>query len=209
MDSSGKTPGQVAADAADAGDCSFYCPDNYAPNDSVGYLMRRIMAMVGQSVERELEPTGLTNAQWVPLLKIHMGVASTVAELARECDLDAGSMTRLLDRLEAKGLCQRVRSSSDRRVVNIELTDAGREAAKHIPTTLCKVHNAHLACFSEDEWHLLKGFLRRMLDNAQQLQATTGAAATPAPAARAAVSADPVSAEPVASTPPHPAVDKP
>jgi hypothetical protein len=53
----------------------FYCPDDYRPNDSVGYLMRRIMSLVSQGVERELEPAGLTNAQWVPLLKLQMGAA--------------------------------------------------------------------------------------------------------------------------------------
>src|SRR5712672_225166 len=68
----------------------FYRPDNYAPDESVGYLMRRILNTVSLEVERELEPSGLTNAQWVPLLKLYMGVASTVAELAQKCQLDAG-----------------------------------------------------------------------------------------------------------------------
>ena len=152
----------------------FYCPDDYKPNDSVGYLMRRIISLVSQGVERELEPSGLTNAQWVPLLKLQMGLASTVAELARECDLDAGSMTRLLDRLEAKDLCRRVRSLDDRRVVNLELTDAGRIAAKEIPVVLCRLQNQLLAGFSEDEWQLLKVFLRRILDTAQTLPSVTG-----------------------------------
>ena len=159
----------------------FYCPDDYKPNDSVGYLMRRIISLVAQGMERELEPAGLTNAQWVPLLKLQMGLASTVAELARECDLDAGSMTRLLDRLEAKDLCRRVRSLDDRRVVNLELTDAGRIAAKEIPLVLCRLQNQLLAGFSEDEWQLLKVFLRRILDTAHTLPSVTGNAATAAP----------------------------
>ena len=54
------------------------------------------------------EPGGPTFPQWLPLYKLHMGEATTVAELARECQLDTGAMTRLLDRLEAKGLCRRV-----------------------------------------------------------------------------------------------------
>src|SRR5665647_2543475 len=103
----------------------FYRPGSYQPEDSVGYLMRRILHTFSLAVEHELEPSGLTNAQWVPLLKLSTGCASTVAELARECQLDAGGMTRLLDRLEAKGLLRRVRSSEDRRVVNLELTDQG------------------------------------------------------------------------------------
>lgn len=149
----------------------FYRAEGYRPDDSVGYLMRRIISLVGQGIERELEPAGLTNAQWVPLLKLHMGRASTVAELARECDLDAGSMTRLLDRLEAKQLCRRVRSSDDRRVVNLELTDAGRVAARGIPDILCRVQNSLLAGFSVEEWQILKGYLRRIHETAQALHA--------------------------------------
>ena len=151
----------------------FYRTEGYSPDDSVGYMMRRIISLVGQGIDREMESAGLTNAQWVPLLKLHMGVASTVAELARECELDAGSMTRLLDRLEAKQLCVRVRSKNDRRVVNLELTNAGRAAAQQIPKILCRVQNTHLAGFSIEEWQNLKGYLRRILDTAQTLNAIT------------------------------------
>lgn len=150
----------------------FYRAEGYKPDDSIGYLMRRILSLIAHGVERELEPKGLTNAQWVPLLKLYMGHASTVAELARECDLDAGSMTRLLDRLEAKELCRRIRSSEDRRVVNLELTAAGRTAAKEIPVILSRVQNAHLAGFSVEEWQTLKSYLRRILETAQTLQAS-------------------------------------
>jgi len=162
------TPG---GQAAAAGPADFYAADNYVPNESIGYMMRRIIALVGQEVERELEPSGLTNAQWVPIFKLYMGCASTAAELARQCELDAGSMTRLLDRLEAKQLCSRVRSSDDRRVVNLELTEAGRAAAQDIPRILCGAQNALLAGFSADEWNTLKGYLQRMLQTAQHLQA--------------------------------------
>lgn len=150
----------------------FYRAEGYTPDDSIGYLMRRIISLVGQGIEREMEAAGLTNAQWVPLLKLYMGCASTVAELARECDLDAGSMTRLLDRLEAKQLCRRVRSSDDRRVVNLELTEAGRIAAQEIPAILSRVQNAHLAGFTVEEWQVLKSYLRRILETAQTLQAS-------------------------------------
>ncbi|MDB5870590.1 MAG: MarR family transcriptional regulator [Ramlibacter sp.] len=149
---------------------AFYDPDNYQPSESVGFMMRRILNLVTTQVDREFEPSGLTSAQWVPLLKLHMGAGSTVAELARNCQLDAGSMTRLLDRLEAKGLVRRVRSSEDRRVVNIELTDEGTAAAKTIPAVLCSVQNSHMRGFTVEEWQQLKGLLRRILDNATAIQ---------------------------------------
>jgi DNA-binding MarR family transcriptional regulator len=168
-----KTPPARAGSAKERATAApaFYHPDNYQPEESVGYMMRRILNTVALEVERELEPSGLTNAQWVPLLKLYMGSASTVAELARECQLDAGGMTRLLDRLETKGLLRRVRSSEDRRVVNLELTDEGRAAARNIPAVLCGVQNAHMRGFTVQEWKTLKGLLRRILDNALDIQA--------------------------------------
>ena len=151
---------------------TFYSADTYRAEESVGYLMRRIMSAVAQAVDREMsDPDGPTYPQWIPLHKLQVGAATTVAELARECLLDAGAMTRLLDRLEAKGLCRRVRSLEDRRVVNIELTDEGRAAAQQVPEILSRVQNEHLAGFSEAEWEQLKSFLRRILDNAQALAA--------------------------------------
>lgn len=149
---------------------AFYCAKDYRPEDSMGYLMRQILNGVAQQVEEQLAHTELTNAQWIPLFKLYMGKASTVAELARECQLDAGAMTRTLDRLEGKGLCRRERSDSDRRVVNITLTDAGRTAAAEIPHVLSRVQNANLSGFSAEEFETLKGFLRRILVNGQTIQ---------------------------------------
>ena len=98
------------------------------------------------------------------------------AELARACELDNGATTRLLDRMEAKGLVQRVRSEQDRRVVNIQLTPAGTQAAADIPQVLCEVQNTHLEGFSAEEFENLKGYLRRILDNAQRIKAANNAA---------------------------------
>jgi len=146
----------------------FYDLDNYRPEDSVGYLMRLILNSMAHGIDAQLAGSDLTNAQWLPMLKLHQGHASTVAELARACNLDAGAMTRLLDRLEAKGLCKRIRSETDRRVVNIALTDTGREVAHGIPQVLCSVLNQHLTGLNADEFATLKGLLQRVLANTSQ-----------------------------------------
>jgi DNA-binding MarR family transcriptional regulator len=148
---------------------AFYQAESYRPEDSVGYLMRQILNRVGQDIERQLAHTDLTNAQWIPLFKLYSGSATTVAELARGCNLDAGAMTRMLDRLEAKGLCTRLRSETDRRVVNIALTPAGSKAASDIPEILSGVQNAHLAGFNAEEFETLREYLRRILNNAQSI----------------------------------------
>ena len=147
----------------------FYRAKDYGAEDSVGYLMRRVTNGIAQEVDRRLESVGLTNAQWVPLLRLHLGHGATVAELARGCQTDAGAMTRMLDRLEAKGLIRRLRSTEDRRVVNIELTSDGVQAARQITAVLCEVQNALLGGIDREEWLALLGTLRRMLDNARAL----------------------------------------
>lgn len=162
----------AAAKRAAPKQVAFYRARGYGAEKSVGYLMRQIVTSIGRGVDQRLESIGLTNAQWMPLLKLQLGQAVNVAELARECEVDAGAMTRMLDRLEAKNLIRRVRSTDDRRVVNLELTDEGVKAARQIPGVLCEVQNAHLCGFTADEWDALKTSLRRMLANGEALNRT-------------------------------------
>jgi DNA-binding MarR family transcriptional regulator len=148
----------------------FYRANDYTADESVGYLVRRLLTSMRCETDKRLEPHGLTHAQWEPLYKLRKCQANTVAELAREMQIDPGATTRLLDRLEAKGLCRRVRSTDDRRVVNLELTPEGETAADKVPAALADMMNAHLAGFSKDEWQSLLGFMRRMLVNAEGMR---------------------------------------
>ena len=146
---------------------SFYRAAGYCADESVGYLMKRVLMAIAQAADKRLEPQGITHAQWGPLFMMRRSRASTVAELARELQTDPGAMTRLLDRLESKGFCRRSRSTDDRRVVNIALTPEGEAAADKVPVELAQIMNEHLAGFSKAEWTQLKSFLQRMLDNAE------------------------------------------
>ena len=141
---------------------AFYDAATYLKEESVGLLMKRIVQSIVCQVDKRLDAHGLTSAQWGPLMRLNFVGPSTVADLARWLQIDAGAMTRLLDRLEKKGLCKRVRSSADRRVVNVELTAEGRASIVEVPTVLAAVLNDHLAGFSKTEWQALKAYLQRM-----------------------------------------------
>ena len=149
---------------------TFYCPETLQPETSVGLLMKRVMRSVLLQIDRRLLAHDLTHAQWLPLYHLAKGGCDTMAALARDQSLDPGAVTRGLDRLEAKGLLRRVRSLQDRRVVKLELTDAGREVSRHVPAVLSEVLNAHLSGFSEAEWQLLLGLLQRMVANGDALR---------------------------------------
>ena len=163
-------PDDHSADLSDGASAHFYAAHTYNSDDSMGFLMKRLMLSLTAEVDRRLSDNGLTHAQWAPLFMLFKGRASTLAELARELQLDPGALTRTLDRLEAKGLCRRVRSTADRRVSLLELTDAGRQAAERVPVVLSQVQNAYLSGFTEDEWLSLLGMLRRLLANAERLK---------------------------------------
>ncbi len=132
----------------------------------LGRLIKLVFTSLLRSVDARMQPLELTAMQWEPLLLLALGRADTVAALARECRVDCGGMTRMLDRLEQKELLQRQRSEADRRVVHLTLTDKGREVATEIPSIVHEELQRHVGDFSPDELQQLIGFLTRMLDNA-------------------------------------------
>ena len=148
----------------------FYTPETIRPDNNVGLLMKRALQSIRQTIDRELAPHDLTQAQWLPLVRIAHGGCTTIAALARDQAIDPGAMTRAVDRLEAKGLLRRVRSAQDRRVVTLVLTEAGRAAAALVPPVAVQVLNAHLAGFSLAEWQQLIGLLTRVLANGDALR---------------------------------------
>ena len=164
---------------------SFYAPGQYSPQQSVGYLMRKVLGSILSQADARLAMHDVTYVQYLPLYKLlHCEQASaTVAALARDLEVDAGAMTRAIDRLEAKGLVQRERSTADRRVVHLTMTPEGRAVAEQVPGVLAEVLNGQLRGFSHAEWQQMLGLLQRMLANGDALRPGAAPAATePAPA---------------------------
>ncbi|MCK7499265.1 MAG: MarR family transcriptional regulator [Comamonadaceae bacterium] len=99
----------------------LYDGASYDPDVSVGRTILQLSSLIRREVDGRMAEHGLTDAQWKPLWLLKIGRADTANELARQLDCDAGAVTRLVDRLEAKGLLERVRSDADRRVVHLQL----------------------------------------------------------------------------------------
>ena len=71
----------------------------------------------------------------------------------------------LLDSLENRGLIQRVRSASDRRSVDLALTDAGRAITFETLPLIVETSNRQLRGFAADEVSTIKQFMDRMIAN--------------------------------------------
>jgi len=128
--------------------------------------MKRVLHSIGRHAEARLRSHGITHVQWHPLFVLSRASKPlAVAELTRELQMDSGAMTRLLDRIENKGLCRRTRGVADRRMVVVELTVEGRELVGRVPAVLADVLDAHLSVFAPHERQDLVGYLKRMLRN--------------------------------------------
>jgi len=106
------------------------------------------------------------------------GKCLLAAELAREYGIDASAVTRLIDRLEKRGLLTRVRSNEDRRVVRLALTPEGHAIAAKMPAIFNGVLDSLLGGFTPEEVGFLKSMLRRVLINSGEQTGLTRDAAS-------------------------------
>jgi DNA-binding MarR family transcriptional regulator len=146
-----------------------YDAKNYSMDLNVGRLVAKIHLQFRRCLDAELAKSemGFTSSQWVVLMNLGFGNAQqTAAELASLLHQDTGAMTRMLDRLQAKGLVKRSRSNTDRRVVHVELSEAGRRLLPQLPKVSATVLNRILADFSAKEVQQLTKLLSRVLDSA-------------------------------------------
>lgn len=122
-----------------------------------------------------LAPLGLTYPQYLVMLALWETAPRSVGELGQTLDLDSGTLTPLLKRLEAQGLVDRARDPRDERRVIISLTPRGaalREKAQPIPgEVVCRLGGdlGELGAL-----HEALGALQRRLDDAQTPDKTSG-----------------------------------
>lgn len=95
--------------------------------------IRRVFQVVNEQSKEVERETGLTGPQaWaVKVIAKHGPVR--VSDLARRMYLHPATVGGILDRLEKRGMIVRTRSSEDRRVVEVNLTDDGRTLMEHSP----------------------------------------------------------------------------
>lgn len=93
---------------------------------SLGYLIRYAHRAFVKALAQELEPHGISTAEWSALRVLWMQEGVTQVELAERMRVEKASLTGVLSGLEAKRLILRARNLDDRRKINLRLTPAGR-----------------------------------------------------------------------------------
>jgi MarR family transcriptional regulator, multiple antibiotic resistance protein MarR len=146
--------------------------EEYCAEESVGYLLARGRTMLAKGLDAALAEHNITYAQGRILLMLATGKFTNAADFARELYVDAASITRMIDRLEKRGLVVRRSSAGDRRQINLHLTADGEQLASQLPAIYSSVLNRSFAGFSPEEIGFLKFLLRKLLANEQPNSAT-------------------------------------
>ena len=141
-------------------------PRETCTGSQLGLLFRQVRDAMWARMAVELDALGhdLTFSQYITLKKLAGGNAS-VTDLARAAELNPGAMTRLLDRLEARNLIVRVPDPSDRRALDIRLTEAGTIIWQDINQCGMRVREFAMEGMDEAERQQLTDLLGRVRDN--------------------------------------------
>ncbi|MEZ4562211.1 MAG: MarR family transcriptional regulator [Thermomicrobiales bacterium] len=132
-------------------------------HDHTGYWLNRLRGLFHARLEAALADYGVTVAQWSVLITVYREDAVTPLEIARFIDVDPGSLTRLLDRMEDKGLIGRLPVDGDRRSIRIALTPHAAALTPRLAALADANDAALLAALPESEIQDFRHALARLL----------------------------------------------
>lgn len=92
----------------------------------VGFWLRFVSNHVSSQFERRVEALGVSVSEWVALRQLYGNGGNSPADLMQSLGMTKGAISKILTRLEGKGLVARSPSSLDRRVQRLVLTRAGK-----------------------------------------------------------------------------------
>jgi len=127
-------------------------------------LLHQLARDVTTQLDRRLAPLGVTTQQAALLHNAASGGASP-SQLMEAVGTDTAGMTKLVDRLAAKGLVERRPNPTDRRSVVIEPTERGLALVPAFAPVFSEVARQLFDGFSGDEVANLTSSLRRMGEN--------------------------------------------
>ena len=125
--------------------------------------LRRIIRAVDIYSRRLNSEFGLTAPQLICLQAVVSAGNITLSKLTAEVSLSPSTVTGIVDRLEMKGLLKRVRSSEDRRKINLVPSVSGMEIVEKSPSLLQDRLSESLSNLPEDEQVQIAESLERVV----------------------------------------------
>ncbi len=142
---------------------SNFDPTSFTLDDSLGRYIHLLNQYKDRLLNEHPSMHGITAAQFKVLLLLFRHGKMTPGSLRQLLQVDSAAITRMLDRLEEKGLVCRSHNTADRRSIDIALTGQGDEFARHIPGIAADTLNRLTDALNEDETRELIRLMRRVL----------------------------------------------
>jgi MarR family transcriptional regulator, transcriptional regulator for hemolysin len=118
-----------------------------------------------RAVDGRLQVYGLTEATWLPLLRIARSeTPMRQNELAASLSLDGSSVVRLLDALENAGFVERCEDRADRRAKSLVLTSRGRRTVDQVERVSQDIRDAVLGEVPDEDLASALGLLETVRD---------------------------------------------
>jgi DNA-binding MarR family transcriptional regulator len=113
-------------------------------SEFVGYALKRAQLKIFEDFLRCMAPLHLTPAQFSVLLLLDRNPGRNQTEIASTLGILRPNFVAMLDGLESRELCARIRSANDRRSYNLVLTDKGRATLARAKKLVAAKHEARL-----------------------------------------------------------------
>ena len=136
-----------------------------APEEWFFYLLFQTIRRRDQAFGGALEALGLNLPKWRALSVIGRLSGCTMNELAEFTTIDRTTLTRTADQLIDAGLVTRCGHPNDRRIVRLEMTDAGQAAFGQALVEMRRFNRAALEGVSAKDQDHLRDTLRAVLAN--------------------------------------------
>ena len=130
----------------------------------INYLLTTAQHSVFQYLNGKLSEYDVTPSQYGVLSCLWQREFATPKQISEILCLETSTISGVLDRMQKKGLIDRVINRDDRREVRVVPTEKGKALEEPISKIIDEVNEEVLKCFTEEEGALLKNQLRTIAE---------------------------------------------
>jgi DNA-binding MarR family transcriptional regulator len=131
----------------------------------LGYWLRRVSNAVSGEFSRTLQAKQTSVAEWVILRELYKREQAAPGELAAVVGLTRGAVSKIVDKLEAKGWVQAEGREGDSRFSVLSLTRAGLRNLPVLATIADRNDESFFDCLSAREKSLLRALLVKIAEH--------------------------------------------
>jgi len=132
--------------------------------DTLSHWVKLAFHTMRHEMETSLRKSGMTVTQWRALGALSRKPGTTHSELVKKLEIEASSVTSLVNGMERKGWVTRERSTSDARVKKLFLTPQGSHMIRGAQEETAPIEQRMAATLSERERDALKRLMRTMIE---------------------------------------------